>query len=277
MTKTHDNQSPFRVTLNHFYLTVDAETYAAIESSEFLRREFAPFEQRTTVRTDQTYTGIYFYASNTYFEFFNATQSAEHKLGDSGLAFGVEQIDAVKFLEQRLGIAPARLVTRGYKDKQIPWFYMLSLGPFPENSAIKAWVMEYHAQFLAEWNPSDKKHQGIQRKQILSRYIAVLSNTPAQPIVTDLSGLTLAVDHASAATLRLVCEKFGYQSAVQGEEVVLTSPDFVLRLIPERSSDRGIKRVEFRINRTPAEQREIFFGPNTTLRFEDDELAVWTF
>src|SRR4051812_29256260 len=106
MSDTQNNPLPFEVPLNHFYLTVDDETYRAIETSEFLSREFAAFEQRTTVRTDQTYTGTYFYATNTYFEFFNAAQCTDHQLGDSALAFGVEQVEAVKVLEQRLGVHP---------------------------------------------------------------------------------------------------------------------------------------------------------------------------
>src|SRR5437867_5997339 len=92
---------PFPVALNHFYLTLDSDTYAAIESSEFLQGEFAPFERRTTVRTDKTYTGIYFYGIHTYFEFFDATKSPGSKVGDSGVAFGVEQSDALKLLKTR--------------------------------------------------------------------------------------------------------------------------------------------------------------------------------
>lgn len=42
--------------LNHFYLVIDRETYAAIEGSDFLKLEFAAFEKRTTVQTDKTYT-----------------------------------------------------------------------------------------------------------------------------------------------------------------------------------------------------------------------------
>ena len=77
------------VYLNHFYVTVDPATYASIISSDFLRTRFAPFELRTTVRTDSTYTGAYFYGRNTYFEFFDSGK--EHRVpGDSALAFGVE-------------------------------------------------------------------------------------------------------------------------------------------------------------------------------------------
>src|SRR5262245_4096945 len=38
---------PFRVPLNHFYLVLDSKTYADIENSAFLRKEFAVSETRT--------------------------------------------------------------------------------------------------------------------------------------------------------------------------------------------------------------------------------------
>src|SRR5215211_6887011 len=80
----------FPVYLNHFFITVDSATYKVIESNNFLRGQFAASEQRTTVRTDKTYTGLYFYGTNTYFEFFDDSTSG-YKLGDSGLAFGVDK------------------------------------------------------------------------------------------------------------------------------------------------------------------------------------------
>src|SRR5262245_28226860 len=90
------------VPLNHFFLTVDADTYKAIESSEFLRNEFAPFEQRTTVRKDTTYTGSYFYGQNTYFEFFEVGRSIGRLVGSSAIAFGVETPGASPGLRQKL-------------------------------------------------------------------------------------------------------------------------------------------------------------------------------
>jgi hypothetical protein len=54
------------VPLNHFYVVLDSATYKAIEQSPFLRKEFAVNEQRTTTRTDISYTGVYFYGTNTW-------------------------------------------------------------------------------------------------------------------------------------------------------------------------------------------------------------------
>ena len=75
--------------LNHFYVTVDAATYGHLEASDFLRAEFGVYEKRTTVRKDITYSGIYFYGRNTYFEFF--AEGTRQAGPASGLALGVDE------------------------------------------------------------------------------------------------------------------------------------------------------------------------------------------
>src|SRR5262245_32751029 len=87
----NEKQMKYEVPLNHFFLVLDSQTYKDIENSEFLKNEFAVFEKRTTVRTDQTYTGIYYYGTNTYFEFFDVNQKEGSKVGDSAIAFGTDQ------------------------------------------------------------------------------------------------------------------------------------------------------------------------------------------
>src|SRR5258708_37010579 len=51
------------VFLNHFFLVLDSQTFKDIKQNDFLRKEFAPFESRRTIRTDRSYSGIYFYVA----------------------------------------------------------------------------------------------------------------------------------------------------------------------------------------------------------------------
>ncbi|MEZ0314816.1 MAG: DUF5829 family protein, partial [Myxococcota bacterium] len=74
--------------LNHFYVTLDTATYAAIRDSKLLKEQFGVFEERTTKRGDITYTGIYFYGDQTYFEIFNPDGKANP--ASNGIAFGVD-------------------------------------------------------------------------------------------------------------------------------------------------------------------------------------------
>lgn len=272
-----EERLPFPVPLNHFYLTVDSGTFAAIEASEFLRSDFAAFERRTTVRTDMTYTGIYFYGTHTYFEFFDAANSRGFKLGDSGIAFGVEEPDATKTLQARLGTLAPRLVTRQYKDAQVPWFYMLNLVGESGKSVVTSWVMEYHPQFLSDWNLSNDGNQGIRRNNVLSRYKSVLSKVPSNPLLEDIVGLTIAADKETISSLTRTCERLGYRSQVRGDRVDLHGPDLTLHLIPESPSARGIKQIEFRVRRKPNGQTEFHFGNRSLLKFQSEQQALWTF
>src|SRR5689334_8696302 len=136
------------VYLNHFFLTLDADSYNAIQSSAFLRDEFAPFEQRTTVRQDTTYTGSYFYGAQTYFEFFEAGRGLGRVVGASGIAFGVEAAGASLRLKPRLAEAlqtPVAVspITRRVGERDLDWFYMTTAEDRQPSSLLQTWVMEY--------------------------------------------------------------------------------------------------------------------------------------
>jgi hypothetical protein len=266
----------FPVPLNHFYITVDSETYSVIEKSDFLKNQFAAFERRTTVRTDKTYTGIYFYGRHTYFEFFDSEHQSEFKLGDSGIAFGVDEEGAGKKLQTILGAGEPKLVTRGYQDKQIPWFSMLSLDLFPPHSALTSWIMEYHPDFLRQWNPMATGENGILREQVLTRYRNVLPSSPATPILEDVVGLTVATDETSIARLKDTCVKFGYLATTEGEAVVLAGPDITLRLIKESQTVRGIRAIDFRVRKGNFKSPQTF-GRHSRLEFRGDGRAIWIF
>ena len=133
------------VTLNHFYVVVDAATYEAARTSPFLTREFAPFEARTTVRNDKSYTGIYWYGRATYFELFEPGEQGP--AGASGLALGVEQPEASALVKQHweaaLGGAGGGLVTRKTETDEVPWFEMTYAREIP---GVRVWLMEYHTR-----------------------------------------------------------------------------------------------------------------------------------
>lgn len=266
------------VPLNHFYLSLDHETYAAIDKNSFLQTEFAVFERRTTVRADMTYTGIYFYGTHTYFEFFDSSKQTDMKQGSSGLAFGVEQPGALQSLPARLTATTPDLITRQNNGRQVSWFYMLGLEPLSSNSVLISWVMEYHPEFLSEWHPqAGGANRGILREQILRRYKGVLANAPQHPLLEDVVELTIAVDAASIVKLKEVCERFGYHARAEGAATVLQGPEIVLRLIPETSWARGIKQIGLRVRKMPKGQTEFRFGPRSVLRFLKNGKAVWNF
>lgn len=267
------------VSLNHFYIVLDSATYKAIEQSPFLRREFAINEQRTTTRTDISYTGIYFYGINTYFEFFDASATAIGKLSDSGIAFGVDQRGGLEVIKTELAsdFFVRDPITRGVEGKQVPWFYMAVPRNLPSNSGLRFWIMEYHPRFLAEWNPRSTDNEGITRKEILARYADVLKDSPSKPYLKDVVAMTIAVDAPTQKSFVDLCKQLGLSAHFNGTTTTLKGDGFELRIIPQTATVRGIPEITLRVAGKPDKQTEFRFGEKSILRFQGDGLAKWTF
>jgi hypothetical protein len=258
--------------LNHFFVVLDHDTYAAIDANAFLTRELAPFERRTTVRNDRSYTGIYFYGTNTYFEFFDASGASTFRKGTDGIAFTPEEPGAIEALRKNLDIEPPQLVTRKVGEAQVPWFWASDLKGLPADAPVDAWLMEYHADFLGQWHPEKSAgERGIARRSILTRYKAVLSDAPSHPLFIDVREITLAADPATIERLTAVCRQFGYRVDADGS---LGGPGIVLRFVAATPSKHGIVRVVLDVRDVP--KRELRLG-KSVLRFDGKGRAVWEF
>ena len=269
------------VFLNHFYVVIDSATYKDIEQSAFLRGEFAVTEQRTTVRTDRTYTGLYFYGTNTYFEFFDVSSDTSRQIGHSGIALGVDQEGELQTIKSELSSnfsMDHKTITRQYDGKQVPWFYSGELKDFPIDSGLGVWFMEYRPSFLGEWKPqAGERNQGVSRKQILQRYAAVLKDVPAKPYFENVVALTVAVNDAHRTRLAELCKLLGYSERTVGDATVFKGPDIELRLVPAAEGVLGVREITMRVRRRPKEQTEFRFGTKSVLKFRGNGLATWSF
>ncbi len=271
--------------LNHFYIVLDSETYKAIEQNPFLRGEFAVSEGRTTTRTDVSYTGVYFYGTNTYFEFFDSATTNMGKLSDSGIALGVDKAGSLDAFIRPGSILSRRdaPITRGFAGKQVPWFYMAVPTNIPAEAGLRFWVMEYHPRFLAEWNPeSNEKNPGVSRREILQRYARVLKGVAAKPVsfrsepyFQDVVTITLALNEPATRSLVELGQLLGYRHRTGEHNTTLTGQDIELRIVPETSTARGIREITMRVNGKPT-QNEFRFG-KSVLTFQGNGLATWTF
>ncbi len=285
------------VPLNHFYIVLDSETYKAIEQDPFLRGEFAVSEVRTTTRTDISYTGVYFYGTNTYFEFFDAATTNIGKLADSGIALGVDTAGTLEIFKppsspvKSPSTAPAAKltlleapITRAFAGKQLPWFYMAVPTNIPADAGFRFWVMEYHPRFLVEWNPDpDMKDPGVRRSEILQRYARVIKDTSPKPTSTrgkpyfgDVVAITIALNEVATKSLIELGRLLGYSERTNKDHSTLTGLDIELRIIPETPTVRGIQQITMRVTGKPAKQSVFRFG-KSVLKFQGNDLATWTF
>lgn len=203
---------PAPLFLNHVYWVVDRATYEALKAEPFLR-ELAVVEERTTVRADASYTGLYLYGKRTYLEFLAEDAPAGFAAGQSGLALGLERAGGTDALAVELHKAgfPSRVmpVTRAEGQQQVPWFHMLGLempaGP------LSVFTLEYNTRFLLAWRTDlPPVPPSIARAAVLARYAQALGQDPSQALLADVSGVHLALDEAQRARLTGALAARGY-------------------------------------------------------------------
>jgi hypothetical protein len=252
-----------RVLMNHFFAVTDAATYAEAQASRFLTREFAPFEKRTTVRNDQTYTGIYFYGRHTYFELFEP--GAQGPIGTSGLAFGVETAGQSALVKERwaeaAGAAETSAVTRRTDSEEVPWFEMTFASggrPTPGPDAVfRLWLMEYDKDFLARFYPDLTPARSIARSDVLDRYVARIGQAARRGtfLMKDVLAVTLALGDEERDRLAAQLRAVGYGVRDDKGGVVITGPDVRLRIVPAGPDVRGVREVDFSLQtRVPRAQ-----------------------
>jgi uncharacterized protein DUF5829 len=235
------------VFLNHFFVVVDAATYAAARSSSFMTRELAPFEARTTVRNDMSYTGIYWYGRRTYFELFEP--GSQGPQGASGLALGVEEAGASAGVrhkwQEALGAAGGGPVTRKTESDEPPWFEMTFSREIP---GLRVFLMEYHPEFLVRWYGELTKARSITRADVLDRYVAKIGQTDQRDkaLLQDVVAVDIALAPADRETLVKQLRAVSWLAQDAGEAVVCSGPEAVsLRLVPAENGRTGIVAVDF--------------------------------
>jgi hypothetical protein len=141
------------VYLNHLYRVLDEQTYNDIIKSDFMRGEFANFEERTSVSNNgKTWTGAYFYGEQTYIEFFMDGKFPQFKTNESGIGFGVEETGARDIYYNRLKEkldeqADKGLITQKIGGKDIAWFYDAGVTYKDDNQTFFDWLMEYEKDY----------------------------------------------------------------------------------------------------------------------------------
>lgn len=253
------------VSLNHCYVAPDRATFDAIAGDSFLRGAFASFEERTTKRTDKTYTGLYYYGDHTYFEILEPGKGFSR--AGSGIAFGTERAHELA----RLG-KPSP-VTREFEGRQVPWFQVVGDDDAFSSSSLTTWTMEYDPRFLAHWYPAlPPAGRGISRALQLDRYVAHAGRP--RGLLQDIQRIELAL--LDGAPFAKHCEALGYRVARDDRAYTCTGPGIVLHATPAHPPARlGIVKVTFKL-RAPAPRREARRLGSSTLELDGDE-AVWRF
>lgn len=275
-----------KVYLNHFFRMVDAPTYKDIVGSDFIKNEFAHFEERTTVVNEgQSYSGAYIYGENTYFEFFEESKSQESAtMGlTSAIALGVEKKDEIKIIQKKLidyKNAFIALRTREWDGVQIPWFSMSAVFYGKAQPDIMTWVMEYHEDFLKQWHPDlAPSSPGITRRQILKRYAAKIArpDPPNDKILKDVIQVNLNLNQKDLDVFTGELSVLEYKFSHEGNISIGTGPDVKL-IIDVIGEGRGrITGIKMSCRPHRHKEASFRFGEKSRLVLHADNTATWTF
>ncbi len=271
------------VYLNHVYLVLDTETFRAADASEYLRTEFAPFERRTTKSGDDSWTGLYYYGESTYFEFLSADPARNRPVGQSGVAFGIEEgggSGPVREALDGLGLGPARTLERPRETagKMVPWFKMT--GFEPKDPILVSWVMEYSPSFLKDWHPELRPGlSGITRKAVLERYQAkaALTVPPKDPLLKNVTAFRLALESGRAAAFGKELAALGFRREAKDTGVSWLGPDVRIDVVVGTSGAQGIAAIEMALTRKPEEAKVVTFSESTRLSVRTDGTASFLF
>ena len=240
-------------------MVVDSASYRALQESATLTGPFAPFEKRTTVRNDQTYTGIYWYGRRTYFEAFEP--DSQGPVGASGLAFGVdgagESADVKAAWAKAFGGADGGMVTRKTDTAEPAWFLMTYA---KVASGLRVWLMEYDRNFLSAWYPDLTPARGTTRSEVLDRYVAKIGRQAEREraLFKDVTGLRLALEASDRDILAKQLLAVGWTSRDEKDEFVLRGPEGVeLRVVPPHAGKKGIVEARFSVQGAPAPRTEV--------------------
>lgn len=272
-----------RALFNHLFVTVDTETYEAIRTSPFVREAFAPSEERSTVRTDMSYTGLYLYGVNTYLELFRPEGFKGVTVGDSGLAFGTDSEPAFWRVTRNLssiGAVTLSTVTRAFQEEQVPWFFSATPAQ-PPVKGLMTWLMGYHPDFLSRWNPpaaSGDSPSGVTtRGAMLERYARVIGQSQNDRRFVDVTGLTVAIDTASQPALVKYLETTGFSVKRDASSIEARTDGFVLKLETASEGRRGITRIDMTTRGATSKSEQHRFGASSVLTIQPDGTGSWMF
>ena len=259
------------VFLNHLYYVPDANTYAALAGNGLLRQAFAVSEERSTVRADVSYTGLYFYGENTYFEFLQPDPKAGFDQGESGLAFGIERAGGTDWMSAALDardvvsfIGP---ITRGLSGEQVPWFRILGVQQAITAARLQLFSLEYDPAFLERWHGNlPPEGGGIARARILERYAARLGVHERRRgyLLQDVTEVHLGLTVEERDRLVESCVAFGLAVTADGERSLCQGPGYLLVVQPAAES-RGILGFVATLRRPVASDRKELGGVTIVL------------
>lgn len=266
-----------RPALNHLYVVLDAETFAALRDSPWVERALAspdaglPHFQRPTEDSDR----LFLRGRNTYLEFFAPDNRFGEPVGKVGIALGLDALADLKAVEQAWRRAYGADVRHSEvkfsrTDPPVPWYDAIQVDATSNNPHLVAWAMTYKPEFVS-WISGDA---GTGTRT--SRIDVLAARWEEGQNLEDIAGLSLAVPRSLHDRLVEQLEYAGMQRDDSAGGTRLGGDGWYLLLRPLDSNTRGLEYIELRAGGMMEAGCTVTFG-NSSIEAEDPQGMRWWF
>jgi hypothetical protein len=258
---------PPPVFFSHIWIAFDQATYDALRTSSQVAALGAVKEQKV-VAGSESWSGFYFFARQTYMEFYGAAALPDDTLvGECGIGMSVETPGGVAAVAERLRTVFGDRVeidrqVRTTATGDIPWFTSTHLKE-PQTTAM--WVMELDPGYLAARHPEAPVGNPLSRQPWDFR--------PGQTL-DNVVGLTVALDREKASELAAELGLFGWSVHRTATGFFAVGPEVTIRVVPAGARG-GIKQVELRLSRSVPKQRIQLGHAQLRLGGHTGQLIFW--
>lgn len=275
--------------LNQTFVTLDAETVAAIETSPLLH-EAAAVKQSSGSAIDKgkkhVWKGRYVYLRETFLEIFAPGDALDDapNLGSFGLIFGTDVPGTYRDIDRRL--ADAHVPHRSWLQKQgtaadaPDWFYAVEKTGLPSpgdhaGADASASFMEYVASYFERPGHPPKPSLGPADTISRRRYNEGAYKTDS--LLEALTSATYAVaPDMYRAGLRPMLSACGFEISETAAEATCKGKDIDFTLLFAAPEKTGLREWRFRTSRAlPAARSEVI--GNSRLSVGPGNRAAWSF
>lgn len=265
-----------QVGLNHFYVVLDEETFAAVRDSEWLKTQFASVDtglpKFSPPQADSQ--RLYIRGKTTYVELLGPRNPFNERIGKIGLALGVDALpllDAVRDAwSASLGTTADRYNVEWKKSTPArPWYEVIQHRSTSDNPDLVLWASAYRPEFLAWLYPhrSAPDNRGSRPD-----FLAPLFRP--ERLFQDVTALTIAVPEELRQQIARQLQAVGYRRAEQGERLELHAAGWTLTLLASNARRQGLLSMTVATNREGG--ADVVLGPGSKIEF-GPRSALWRF
>lgn len=265
-----------KVGLNHVYVVLDEETFAAIRGSELVMSELASVDTGlpTFEAPRPESQRLYIRGRTTYVELLGPRNPFNEPVGKVGLALGVDELallDEVRAAwSASSGSAADRYEVQWKKaTPPVPWYEVVQHRTTSNNPHLVLWVSAYRPEFLPWLYP---QRSALDNRGSRADFLAPLFRP--ERLLQDVTGLTIAIPEQLRQQVARQLEALGYRRSMQGEILELQSSGWTLTLVEPSAHREGLLTMTIATNRDRAE--DIVLGPRSAIEFNTDS-ALWHF